>query len=222
VSVFADIGGFVKKHPVPLALGAGAIVLLIVVARSGGSSQAAATSGIDPTEAALAAQSENIQAQLQSQSNQLAGQQQLATTQAQYGLDLATIQSNAQTQQNNTAASVALAQIQQQGATQSQSIAASLQSVQDQVGLAALQTNDALAGLENTNELQGNIAQSTAQEQLGIASLTSGTQIAISNNQTNALIDQINAGVEETGIQASVAKTQSTNNLIGGVIGSIL
>jgi hypothetical protein len=219
----------VKKHPVPAALIAGGVVfgfLYITGAFSSSSAAATTSGGLDPATAQLYAQSEAVQAQQQEQTQGLQAQQDLATTQASYGLSLAQIQANAQTTQTNTAASVSLAQISADAQTSQESVAASLQAAQDQIGVTTDSINASLAGLEDTNQTTVNIAALTAGEQEDIAQITGNTQVALSNNQTQYAIAASNnntaAVLGVAGDSASVAKTQSTNSLIGSLAGSAL
>ena len=213
----------VEKHPVPAALIAGGVVLgFMFLSGAFSSSGAAATStgGLDPATAQLYAQSEAIQAQSQGQAASIAGQQNLADTQASYGLSLAQIQANAQTTTQNTAASVALAQISADAQTSQLSVAAQLQSQQDAYGVQSQAINAQLAGLQDTNATTAQIASLTAGEQETIAQILGNTQVALSNNATQASIATTNAAVGIAGIQGSVAKTQSNNALYGQIAGS--
>jgi hypothetical protein len=206
----------VKKHPVPAALIAGGVVfgfLLITGAFSSGGQAATSTGGLDPATAQLYAQSEQLQAQSSAQTAAINGQQNLADTQAQYGLSLAQIQANAQTTQTNTAAAVSLAQIQADAQTSQEQVAASLTAQQDQLSVSSQAINAQLAGLEDTNATTVNIANLTAGEQEDIAQITGNTQVALSNNATQATIANINAA-------ASVANNKTTEAGLTSAVGS--
>lgn len=203
----------IKQHPVLAAALVGAVLLLVlVISRRGGSSSASVSSGIDPTTASLYAQNAQITAQATMQANQLDAAAVHDTTLANYGLSLAKIQSDATTQQNNTAASVSMAQIAAQTDVQKQSIAANLQGLQLQAGVQTAGIEAALRGLESNNSTTVQIAQLSAQEQLGIANLTAQTQIGISNNQSQVAIAQTNAA-------AGVAKGAQSSSMWGSIIG---
>jgi hypothetical protein len=191
--------------------------LLLTGAFSSNGAAATTTGGLDPATAQLYAQSEAIQAQSQQNAAAIAGQQNLADTQASYGLSLAQIQANAQTTSTNTAASVALAQINADAQTSQQSVAAQLQAEQDQIGLGAVQINDQLSGLEDTNATTVDIASLTAGEQEDIAGILGNTQVALSNNATQASIANTNAAVSIAKGQQSVEGAQGIESSIGGL-----
>lgn len=221
-----EVLDFVKKHPILIAGGVGAVILLFfVMSSSGGSSGTAQSSDIGANEASLAGAALSANAQEQLSSSQATAQQNLADTQASYGLSLAQINDNAQTTQDNTAAAVSVDQITAQAQESDESIAASLQSSLAQVGLGADQIQANLAGLESNNQTSTDIANIAAGEQLGIANYTAQTQLGIANIEGQVNIANINAveglGITQANDAASAVETSSTNQMISSGISSL-
>jgi len=212
---------YIREHKWLMAGIAGAAVVGIVIiarARSGGG---AVQSGIDPTQAALYGQAQ-----------QLEGQQ----AQIQGSLDLASIQAGTQSHIADLTAGVNLADISAKRDTSLADIAAThdlglaqiaeqLQATNDNLTLSTHAIDAQLAGLESNNATTAQIANISAGEQVAIANVTGQTQIAISNNATQANIAASNANVEIAGLNASAIKQQSNDNMWGkvaGIAGSLI
>lgn len=214
-----EIWGYIKQHPLIIALAVGAVIILYLVMNSGGSSSAVSTnSDIGPNEAGLAEASLQADAQNQAITSQATAQQNLADTQASYGLQLAQINDNAQTTQDNTAAAVSVDQIQAQAQTSDESIAASLQATEAQVSLGADQITANLQGLEANDQTSVDVTNIAAGEQEDIANTTAQTQLGIANIQGQVNIANINAveGLGETQSNNALAASQ-TSSIVGGV-----
>lgn len=213
---------YAKKHYLLVGGVALGVVALILIVRSSGSSGAVASTGIDPTELALAAQQAQQQTALQGNAQTIAGQQALATTQAQYGLDLAGIQANAAITTTNVAAGVQNLQTVTQGNVADTTIAAQLQEALGSQGVANNQIQAAVAESANANQTSEDIAALTAGEQTAIANTLGQTQIAISNNQTQATIATVNANASLGKAAINAGTTNSLLGAAGSIIGGAL
>lgn len=208
---------YIKKHWMLVLAVVGGIVFLFILKRAGSGSSGAST-GLDPTTAALYAQESQTSAAQQGQQAQLSASLQNSQIEAQYGLDLATIQgSNAQnlaTTQANAGNYQTYAALQ----LGTDNLSTQLAETQQAAGVQIANITAQSADIANEISASENIANLTAQEQLGIANEQGQVAIAESNNTTQVGIAQTNAvlGVAQT--NASVAKTISNNQLTGQIV----
>lgn len=223
MSVFGNVGGYIKEHPV--LVGGGALILVVgfVVLRSaGGGSSTASTSGIDPTTAALAAQQGQQQTALQAADDQIAGQQNLATTQANYGLALAQIQANQSITNTNTAAGIQDESIRYTANSADLGVAASVTENAQNNATTVQGILAQLEGLKSNNATSLGLATTAAAEQESISAQIADVQKTISSNNTSLGIANVQGAV-------NIADTASNNSVkiaqtsaAGGVLGSLI
>lgn len=205
-----ELGQWIKEgnHKWLLAGGIVAfIVIWYVVGRSSGGS--AASSGSDYSA-------------LYGQELQASEQQQAQDTQIQGQLDLAQVQAQTTQQANSLGAQVQLAQTGAQYYLGMDQTAAQIQESNNTLSATTAGLADQLAGLESNNATTADIAQISADEQLGIANINGQTELGISNNATQLGIVQSDntAGIAKT--YANAGTTNAAISAGGNIIGSLI
>lgn len=220
------IKAILEKHPYLIGVGLFVVVLIYFVMTRSGGSTTASSSGIDPTEAALAEASLQSQTQLTGQQNQISGQLALSAQQGQDADYQANLTATTQQQANQISGTVALtnandtyqlglAQVAQQIQESNNSLTATT------TGIAAQ-----LAGLESNNQTSENIANIGAEENVAIANITGQTQIGIANDNAQVGIAQANDNLQlgQTYANASVKNNaiSTGGGILKGLIGALL
>lgn len=153
---------------------------------------------------------------------QASEQQQAQDTQVQGQLDLASIQAQTTQQANTLGAQVQLAQTGAQYYLGMDQVAAQIQQDNDQLTATTAGLSDQLQGLESNNATTADIAQISADEQLGIANINGQTELGISNNATQLGIDQSNNQVAIAGQYTRANTTNSAISAGAGIIGKLI
>lgn len=209
----------IKKHPVAATaaiLGGGVALYLLMSSGSSSASSTATTS--DP----------NAAAELQYAEQQLQTQGQLAVTQS--NNDTAVAIANIQGGTQNNAISAQITENAQTAATQQHAIDAQVAQTQIATTAQIDAINADLAKAQSADAVTSHVADVTAAEQTGIATINAqlgevlaqinGTvQSNISANQTQVAITQANDSLAGVQAQVGATKAASSNNLFGGIIG---
>jgi hypothetical protein len=202
----------VKKHPWLVAgtIFIVGVIIVLVLARGGGTSSAsgATAPATDPNADALAAQTQQIQGSLASQSSGQQFQLDLASlkgAQDQYALDANTA---LQSKQLDLSSALATLQLQDQSQAQTQTLAANLAS-----------QHDAEASAFQLQQLQTDanlhVADTNAATVLGIANINAGLQSQLANFAQNIAINQQNDQLASNNLAAQVA---INNTNVGGLV----
>jgi len=198
------VGDYIKQHWM-LVGGIAAVVFLFILlrARSGGGG---VSSGVDPATAALYAQQGQQASALTAQQNTLNAELQKAGIEAQYGIDLATINAKAQGAHDTASLSATNYQTYAQLQLGEATIASQLEATRSATAVQLASITAHSADIANSLAATQNIANLTAQEQLGIAQTNAQVAVAQSNNLTQLGIAQSNASVTNAKIAADASK----------------